>query len=156
MSSLLRRSTTADLAVLTAAIKCSIATYDLNTRPLDHKLAFETIHSIPASTSGVIKATNFTRVSVATPSLSPADGSLPALVVAVRGSMKMIDWVVNANHEIRDAQELFVATSSLPRDCRCTAHGLIARPRLLPNGYPRSGLTRHSKSTRAFGTAPKR
>ncbi len=102
------------MAVLTAAIKCSIATYDLNTRPVDDKLAFETIHSIPASTSGVIKATTFTNVRVATPSQLPADGSLPALVVAVRGSMKMIDWIVNANHETRDAQELFVANSSFP------------------------------------------
>ncbi|KAK4248897.1 hypothetical protein C7999DRAFT_13178, partial [Corynascus novoguineensis] len=97
--------------ILTAAIKCSVATYDPSAKvPSDDTLAFTAIHSIPASTSGVIKATTFTRVtSAADCHQLPAEKSFSALVIAVRGSMKMIDWVVNANYGPCDAYDLLRA-----------------------------------------------
>ncbi|KAL2197038.1 Alpha/Beta hydrolase protein [Corynascus similis CBS 632.67] len=100
------------------AIKCSVAAYDPSARvPSDDTLAFTAIHSIPASTSGVIKATTFTRVtSAASCQQLPAEKSFSALVIAVRGSMKMIDWVVNANYEPCDAYDLLASAEWLPNE----------------------------------------
>ncbi|KAK3898407.1 Alpha/Beta hydrolase protein [Staphylotrichum tortipilum] len=109
--------TAADLAVLAAAIKCSVAMYDPSKKPVDDKLSFEIVHSIPASATGLIKATTFTRVSVTSPSVAVSGGgSFPALVIAVRGSMTLIDWVVNGNHETRDAREMFDSADWLPKE----------------------------------------
>jgi len=104
-----------DLAVLTAAIKCSVAAYDPTANPVADKLTFETVHSIPASKNGVIKATTFTRVTAATASQSLSGESFPALVVAIRGSFKMIDWVVNANYQSYDAHDLLASAEWLPQ-----------------------------------------
>jgi hypothetical protein len=67
--------------------------------------------------SGLVKATTFTRVRITSPLDWASIGeSFPALVVAVRGSMKLVDWVVNGNHETRDARGMFVSSAPcLPR-----------------------------------------
>jgi len=81
------------------AVQCSINVYndespDLLTGPFH----LHTKHSVPVSSSGVVKETRFVEVT----SSSPHSQDFPALVVAIRGTRpsSITDWLVNFNHDI--------------------------------------------------------
>lgn len=65
------------------------------------------LRTIPQSHDGVTKATRFYEVT----SLSSHSSALPALVVAVRGTLstRAVDWLVNFNHHPISPGDLIVS-----------------------------------------------
>jgi hypothetical protein len=92
-------------------MKCAAAVYDSSVLPEDSGFSFERVKYVFASTSGTTKATAFTLVkqTVTEPEeTAPEASPFPLLVVAIKGTERTIDWIVNANSQPRDASALFV------------------------------------------------
>jgi hypothetical protein len=98
--------------VISVAMKCAAAVYDFHVAPEDSGFSFEHINYHFSSISGTTKSTAFTLVkqTEAVPDETVPDDSLfPLLVVAIKGTERTIDWIVNTNSQPRDPSALFVS-----------------------------------------------
>jgi hypothetical protein len=71
-------------------------------------MSLQQLQYVPHSGNGTIKATTLTLVQdVSTQKL--ANTPLPVLAVAIKGSKTVVDWMVNLNSKVCDADKLLVS-----------------------------------------------
>lgn len=88
-------------------MNCAASVYDRQSLPNVEGLELKELEYIPHSGSGTIKATALTLIQE-TALQEPANPLLPTLVVAIKGSKSVVDWMVNLNNQTCDATNLFV------------------------------------------------
>ena len=93
--------------VISLAMKCAATVYDGQSSPDANELTLRQLQYIPHSRFSTVKAAALTSVQDASFKESP-NPLLPALVIAIKGSKTVVDWMVNLNSQICDATELFV------------------------------------------------
>ncbi|KAH0558381.1 hypothetical protein GP486_004959 [Trichoglossum hirsutum] len=102
------------LKIISTAWKCAAATYEEGSIPETKNMTFEVLKCIKPSTGGSVKTASVTLVEES-PSLPTRNPHLPVLVIAVRGSKSVVDFVVNANCETEDTRKLFDINDLLPQ-----------------------------------------
>jgi hypothetical protein len=88
-------------------MNCAARAYDCQSLPNAEGLELRELEYIPHSGSGTIKATALTLVQ-GKGLQEPTDPLLPMLVVSIKGSKSVVDWMVNLNSQTCDATKLFV------------------------------------------------
>ncbi|MCJ1400342.1 hypothetical protein MMC11_003547 [Xylographa trunciseda] len=90
----------ADLILIAAG--CARAVYNSNTEPYERGYIISRLSHVSPSLNGVVKATTFH--TIGRDSLIIAtDRLLPALVISIRGTSRIIDWLINLNSGLQDA-----------------------------------------------------
>jgi hypothetical protein len=94
--------------MISIAWKCAAAAYEEGCVPETENMTFEVLKYIKPSAGGSVKIASVTLVEQSS-SLPAKNPYLPVLVIAVRGSKSTVDFMVNANCEIEDTENLFVS-----------------------------------------------
>jgi hypothetical protein len=96
------------------AMSCAAGVYDEQHIPPDVEgLQLRQLQYFPHSGNGTIKSAALTLVQDVSLN-GTANPLLPVLVLAIRGSKTVVDWMVNLNSRTGDSTELFVSCHSIP------------------------------------------
>lgn len=97
-------SSSAEAEVISVAWECVMA--------IDHlgpeKENFTVLERVKPSRDGSLKAAVIMTVKQ-DPSVAVENPYMPLLIVAVQGTKKVVDFIVNANDESKDTRDLFVS-----------------------------------------------
>ncbi|KAF5672171.1 alpha beta-hydrolase [Fusarium circinatum] len=105
-----------EVQLISAAWKCARGTYDLDGTLADTSYCtFRRDQVVDSSFAGTVKL--ITSTVVEAKAVSPMTGSLPVLVLAIRGSASKMDHIVNANAQPRTT-ESFIAHSGFLNSAR--------------------------------------
>lgn len=104
--------------LLNLAFKCAAAVYEPNSQPRSDGFKFSLREAVKSSATGTVKAASFWDLGVVCDAQNPVifekNDHFPAMVIAIRGSASVVDHMVNANGERRDAGFFFVCTLDFP------------------------------------------
>ena len=100
-------SNQSEAEVISIAWKCALAVYNPTCAIRSETVDFKVQDYVVPSAGGSTKAVSFTLVN-RTVSPDETNPFFPVLVVAVRGTASIMDGMVNANNQARDASKLFV------------------------------------------------
>ena len=92
-------------------MRCAATVYDGQSPPDANGLTLRQLKYIPHSGFGTVKAAALTSALTSVQDVSSKESAnplLPALVIAIKGSKTVVDWMVNLNSQTCDATELFV------------------------------------------------
>jgi hypothetical protein len=103
-------SSSQDAQLISLAWKCAAATHEDGTVEAIDGVSVNILKYVKPSMGGSVKAALVALVEQS-PTPPSENQHLPVLVIAIRGSKSTVDFMVNANGESEDVQNLFVRAS---------------------------------------------